>query len=77
MLINSQWRQFLGCWQGLRSELVEVWSPVLVDALTSWSERFVFLLRPKINLASFKNLVVLDLLSKDKLDSMILPLGDW
>ena len=58
--IIGQYLQFLERLHGCFLVFVQCVVVVRVDTRTSWSERFLFLLCPNINLASLRNLVVFD-----------------
>ena len=77
LLSTGQYRQLLDRLHGFRSMFFSVRSSVLVDARTSWSDRFLFLRWPKINVASLNVLVVLDFSSNAQLVSIISLIGGF
>ena len=69
--IMGQYLHFLKRLHGLLSTLCCNLSNVLVEALTKWSARFLFLRLPKTNLASLRALMVFDLSRSNQFDSTI------
>ena len=69
--ISGQYLHSLKHLQGFLSTFLPVFLGVRVEALTNWSDRFLFLHWPNISLASFRNRVVFDLFSRGQFDSII------
>ena len=68
-LIRGQYLQLLERLHGSMFIPVKVW--VWVEALTEWSDRFLFLRFPNINLASLRNRVVFDLFNSGQFVSIM------
>ena len=69
--ISDQYLYLLKHLQGFLSTFLPVYVGVRVEALTTWSDRFLFMRWPNISLASFRNRVVIDLFSRGQFDSII------
>ena len=61
VLMRGQYLHFFERLHGFLSIFMRVGVSVRVDALTNWSDRFLFLRWPNISLASLRNRVVFDL----------------